>query len=119
MATIVTTAIQGRIVAPDGIGVNGGLVTFTLSVPCRAKDSDNKTVIVAQTKTVTISQAGEAAVGLMPTANLHHPGILGAADTTYAVNYAPGTAPTKQKSWDETVTVPASGPVEIGDLPLA
>src|SRR6185436_19036332 len=62
LMSIETTDIQGSIVAPDGVGVNGGTVTFVLSSPCRAKDEADKTVIVAPKKTVTIGEDGSVSV---------------------------------------------------------
>lgn len=116
--SITTTAIQGLIVTPEGVGVPGGTIEFVLSAHGRIKDSANKTVIVCRRYVATISDQGTVAFNLIPSASIHRPTVGGSADTNYVMSIMAGPSRDSQPSIYETVTVPSSGPVEIGDLPL-
>lgn len=104
--SVATVHVVGRIVAPDGTGVAGGTITFTLSVPGRVEDS-GETGRVARAWTFPIDLDGAVDFNLIPN------DAIDPAGTWYDVTYAP----TRQPVWSERVqvtTLPAE--IEIGDL---
>lgn len=106
---IATVSVTGKVVKPNGSGVDGGQISITLSTNGTVDDAGTQQVI-GGTFVVNIGSDGTVSFSIVPNSGT---GSITPAGTTYKAVFEAGDG----DRWTKTWSVAASpGSQDIGDL---